>query len=88
MTGHPRLPPPPFWRTVYYERARMRPDRLDIDPGDVLAVLTAPAATERQPDGRTRYWGRIARNGRWLRVIIDADGETVHNAFWDRGGKP
>jgi hypothetical protein len=27
-------------------------------------------------------------NGRYLRVVLLADGETVHNAFFDRGYKP
>jgi hypothetical protein len=26
--------------------------------------------------------------GRWLRVIIEQDGETIHNVFWDRNFKP
>jgi hypothetical protein len=25
---------------------------------------------------------------RWLRVIVEPDGETVHNAFWDRKFRP
>jgi len=38
-----------------------------------------------QPDGRIRFWGIIeAFDGRVLRVVTLADGETVHNAFPDR----
>ena len=41
-----------------------------------------------QPDGRIRYWGRISVLGearpRYLRVVTLEDGETVHNAFFDR----
>ena len=40
-------------------------------------------------DGRVRFWDMIARPGeaepRYLRVVTLADGETVHNAFFDRG---
>ncbi len=65
MTDHDsRLPPPPFWRTRYDERATAKPDRLDIRPEDVLAVRANPAATERQPDGRLPSGvglGRLAR---------------------------
>jgi hypothetical protein len=25
---------------------------------------------------------------RWLRVVTEPDGETVHNAFWDRTFQP
>ena len=41
-----------------------------------------------QPDGRIRFWGEIVQPGehetRFLRVITLADGETIHNAFFDR----
>lgn len=37
-----------------------------------------------QSDGRLRKWGYIAETGKYLRVVILADGETVHNAFFDR----
>ena len=38
-----------------------------------------------QADGRIRLWAPIQEmGGRYLRVILLADGETVHNAFFDR----
>ena len=53
--------------------------------GDVLAD---PIRREAQGDGRIRFWGRIAVAGearlRFLRVVTLEDGETVHNAFFDR----
>jgi hypothetical protein len=40
-------------------------------------------------DGRIRRWARISEaDGRFLRVILLADGETVHNAFFDRRFTP
>ena len=48
----------------------------------------------------TRYFDEIRKRpdraairdeqaeGRWLRVVLLADGETVHNAFFDRGFEP
>jgi hypothetical protein len=52
-------------------------------------VLAAPLRRLIQPDGRIRCWGRISdpRDGRErvLRVITLEDGETLHNAFFDRG---
>ena len=48
-------------------------------------VLLGPARREEQADGRVRHWGYIAELGRYLRVITLSDGETVHNAFPDRG---
>jgi len=51
-------------------------------------VLAAPIRREVQDDGRVRFWGRIALAGearpRFLHVITLEDGETVHNAFFDR----
>jgi hypothetical protein len=48
-------------------------------------VLANPMRYEVQPNGRISYWGNIAEsNGRALRVITLNDGETVHNAFFDR----
>lgn len=49
-------------------------------------VLAAPLTRTVQPDGRIRFWGVIPElGGRVLRVVTLADGETVHNAFPDRG---
>ncbi|HZQ13557.1 MAG TPA: hypothetical protein VFB31_12185 [Pseudolabrys sp.] len=51
-------------------------------------VLAAPIRRDVQPDGRIRWWGKIAlageREPRYLRVVTLGDGETVHNAFFDR----
>jgi hypothetical protein len=51
-------------------------------------VLIAPIRTERQPDGRVRYWDFFRGRRRWLRVVILDDGQTVLNAFWDRRFRP
>jgi hypothetical protein len=47
-------------------------------------VLIHPIRTQTQPNGRIRYWGFISDRNKYLRVITEADGETVHNAFFDR----
>ncbi len=57
------------------------------DSARILAVLSWAIATEVQDDGRIRHWGwSLDENGkrRIMRVITLADGETVHNAFYDR----
>ncbi len=51
-------------------------------------VLQQPVYTETQPNGRIRYWGYIPEANRYLRVVTEADGETVHNAFFDRRFRP
>ncbi len=48
-------------------------------------VLANPIKREVQPNGRISSWGNISEaDGRALRVIALEDGETVHNAFFDR----
>jgi hypothetical protein len=48
-------------------------------------VLADPLRREVQPDGRIRFWGIVEEvPSRFLRVVTLEDGETVHNAFYDR----
>jgi len=48
--------------------------------------MDSPAHQEVQEDGRVRLWASIDEmNGRYLRVVLLPDGETIHNAFFDRG---
>ena len=51
-------------------------------------VLENPVRTEMQPNGRIRRWGFVPELGKYLRVVTEPDGETVHNAFPDRGFRP
>lgn len=48
-------------------------------------VLDNPIRVEVQANGRIRHWAFIPELGKYLRVVTEADGETVHNAFSDRG---
>jgi hypothetical protein len=72
--------------TQYFLHTRSRPDRAFIRDEWITKVLNNPAREQIQSDGRIRRWGKIAENdSRVLRVVLLADGETVHNAFFDRG---
>jgi len=52
-------------------------------------TVRSPQHVAVQADGRIRCWAAIPEaSGRWLRVILLPDGQTVHNAFFDRGFKP
>ena len=66
----------------------MRRKRPYIDPAWCVQVIAAPIRREEQPDGRVRFWGEVTPPGeslsRVLRVVTLADGETIHNAFFDR----
>jgi hypothetical protein len=47
--------------------------------------MANPEAESLQADGRVRLWARIPEaDGRYLRVVLLDDRETVHNAFFDR----
>ena len=68
-------------------RINQRPDRAVIKEEWILKTMNNPLKTENQADGRTRKWGFIEEAGKYLRVILLEDGETVHNAFFDRSFK-
>jgi len=52
-------------------------------------VIRHPEREVIQVDGRIRRWAAIRKlEGRYLRVVLLADGETVHNAFLDRSYTP
>jgi hypothetical protein len=56
----------------------------------IAAVLAKPLVRMAQPDGRVRFWGAVeteAGKRYVLRVVTLEDGETVHNAFFDRDFK-
>ena len=70
--------------TRYFDYTRKRPDRAGIKEDWIKAVIEKPEKVEIQSDGRIRKWARISEVGRYLRVVLLGDGETVHNAFFDR----
>ena len=52
-------------------------------------VVEHPVREVIQADGRIRRWAIIHEmDGRYLRVVLLPDGETVHNAFFDRSFTP
>ena len=73
--------------TKYFDYMRNRPDRAAIKEEWIKFVIINPVYTETQTDGRIRKWARIKETGKYLRVILLEDGETVHNAFFDRSFK-
>ena len=75
--------------TQYFRAIRRRPDRTVIRDEWIQRVIDYPIKEAIQKDGRIRRWAPIAEmDGRYLRVILLPDRETVHNAFFDRSFKP
>ena len=54
---------------------------------DLHYIIENPIKTEIQSDGRIKKWAKIEAEGKYLRVILLEDEETVHNAFFDRSFK-
>jgi hypothetical protein len=72
--------------TRYFEEQVLR-KRPYIEREWCRKALAAPIRREVQMDGRIRFWGKIIAGDarpRFLRVVTLDDGETVHNAFFDR----
>ena len=75
--------------TQYFHAMRLRPDRAFIREEWIQRAVASPVREVLQQDGRIRRWAPIAEmDGRFLRVILLPDGETVHNAFFDRSFTP
>ena len=73
--------------TQYFDYTRKRPDRAQIKEVWIKGVIEEPEKIEVQSDGRIRKWAWIPEVGKFLRVVLLDDGETVHNAFFDRSFK-
>ncbi len=75
--------------TRYFLAMRQRPDRASIRLEWIQQVIDHPVKEVVQQDGRIRRWAPISEaEGKYLRVVILADRQTVHNAFFDRSFTP
>jgi uncharacterized protein YaaR (DUF327 family) len=73
--------------TQYFQYTRKRKDRAFIKEEWIKDVINSPLKIEIQTDGRVKKWAKVKEVDRYLRVILLEDGETVHNAFFDRAFK-
>lgn len=73
--------------TRYFEEQVLR-KRPYIQREWCAAAIADPIRRQVQEDGRIRFWHEVSLPGQTarhvLRVITLEDGETVHNAFFDR----
>ena len=75
--------------TRYFEAIRSRPDRALIQEEWIEQAIREPFRETVQADGRIRRWVQVPEmENRFLRVVLLPDGETVHNAFFDRRFTP
>jgi hypothetical protein len=74
--------------TPYFAFVRMRSDRRWIREEWIEHVIRNPRRIVHQPDGRIRCSAPIREpEDRMLRVVLLADGQTVHNALFGRRAK-
>ncbi len=74
--------------TQYFHSTRLRQDRESIKMDWIEYVVSHPTKEFIQEDGRVRRWALIEEaEGRYLLVVLLEDGETIHNAFFDRSFK-
>lgn len=75
---------------IVYRLAYAATDRIELQSGEwILRAVEHPVREVIQKDGRIRRWAQIDEmDGRYLRVILLPDRETVHNAFFDRTFEP
>ena len=74
--------------TTRYFEEQVLPRRPYLTVTLCRTVIAWPIRRVVQPDGRIRLWGKVVLPGdhepRILRVVLLADGLTIHNAFIDR----
>ena len=70
--------------TAYFDRVTRRKHPEANREDWIEGVLSASAGQDAgdQPEGRIALTGFILEAGRWMRVIVEEDGETVHTAFF------
>ena len=75
-------------KTTRYFGEQVLRKRPYIDANQWAEVIARPLRRIIQDDGRIRCWGRVIDNRdgttRVMRVVTLDDGETIHNAFFDR----
>lgn len=51
-------------------------------------VVAGAVEQEYQPEnGRTAYWGHVSEVDRYLKVVVEPDGEEIVTTHFDRGFK-
>jgi hypothetical protein len=75
-------------KTTAYFREQVLRKRPYIQLHWCERIVADPIARVEQSDGRIRFWSTVEElNGRVLRVVTLADGETIHKPFPDRNFK-
>lgn len=71
----------------FEEDRRDQPDRERISLSMCERVVRNPVVSEPNRRGRIAYWGYVESEDRYLKVIVEADGEEAVTARFDRDFK-
>jgi hypothetical protein len=71
----------------FEEDRRDQPDRERISLSMCEQVVRNPVVSEPNRKDRIAYWGYVESEDRYLKVIVEADGEEIVTAHFDRGFK-
>ena len=74
-------------KTTRYFEEQVLAKRTYLSKEMCETIVAESVQSEVQEDGRTRHWGFVDELGKYVRVVVLEDGETIHNAFMDRNFK-
>ncbi|MGJ4746600.1 hypothetical protein ACQV5M_09610 [Leptospira sp. SA-E8] len=74
-------------RYTYYFETDVLKRRRELKLEWLEEAILCPDKKAVQENGRIRFWKWIDEAKKYIRVITLEDGETIHNAFFDRGFK-
>ncbi len=70
----------------HYESFRKElPDRARIMLAMCERVVADPLEREDQERGRTAFWAYVREEDKYLKVVVEPDGEEIVTAHFDRG---
>lgn len=74
-------------KTTRYFKEQILKKRPYLKPEWCIKIFKEQPNKIIQPDGRIRLYSYIEEAQKYLRIVILDDGETIHNAFFDRNFK-
>lgn len=63
------------------------PDRARITLSMCERAINGAIERETQKNGRIAYWGYVVEEDKYLKVVVESNGEEIVTAHFDRGFK-
>lgn len=71
----------------YAKYRKELPDRARLTLTMCENVVESPVDSEVEKSGRIAYWGYVIEENKYLKVVVEPDGEEIVTAHFDRGFK-